>query len=221
MIKLDIVSGFKGSGKTTLIELLEDLLWRDERLVILQNEFGKKTLSPRYTHHFLEQISGGCICCTSQILLQQCIYQLIESHHPQRIVIEVPETASLSDIGFSLTENLKDICQLDHMLYVMDVPSFQKRLQLSEGFIRQQIRKSSLLFLHHLESALPTEKQALLEFIHTYSPHSFISSRSWGELQKQEVCHLYEQSRIKEAVYTPMIRMRQPAPLFTEYSDIF
>ena len=99
-IKLDIVSGFLGAGKTTLIKKLVTEGYSDEKIVVLENEFGKVGIDTdilKNTGVEVEEITG-CICCSSSVDFLSSIEDIINKFNPDRIIVEPTGVAKLSEI---------------------------------------------------------------------------------------------------------------------------
>lgn len=139
-VPVDLIAGFRGAGKTTLLLQLEKQLWQSERVVFLINEAGKTAVNPAdlYPGHFAELWTGGCICCTASSLLEQGLLNALERYHPDRIVVELSETALLSAAA-ELFRSMPGF-RVEHSLYVIDGQSFQRRQLLSAQFIEKQMK---------------------------------------------------------------------------------
>ena len=100
-VKLDIVSGFLGAGKTTLIKKLVTEGYRDEKIVVSENEFGKVGIDTdilKNTGVEVEEITAGCICCSSSGDFLSSIEDIINKFNPDRIIVEPTGVAKLSEI---------------------------------------------------------------------------------------------------------------------------
>ena len=101
MTKVDVISGFLGAGKTTLIKkLLEDAL-KGEQIVLIENEFGEIGIDGGFLQDAGIQISemnSGCICCSLVGDFGKALHQVMEQYHPDRILIEPSGVGKLSDV---------------------------------------------------------------------------------------------------------------------------
>ena len=164
-IPVDIISGFLGSGKTTLInELLKDQ-YDGMRIAVIENEFGKIDVDSALLPEDLEitKITGGCVCCTLKISLIEGIKLLAERHSPDRIVIETTGVAKLSDV-ISAVKNasLAAIAYPAACITVVS-PAFHKSFGSSLGaFYNDQIESAGTVYISRAQS---TDKKTLDEVI--------------------------------------------------------
>ena len=110
MIKVDIISGFLGAGKTTLIKKLFESDFSKEKVVIIENEFGDIGIDSGFLKNSgvqIKEINSGCICCSLVGDFSTSIKELIEKYQPTRIIIEPSGVGKLSDI-INAINNLND-----------------------------------------------------------------------------------------------------------------
>ena len=99
--KIDIISGFLGAGKTTLIKKLIDEKFKEEKIAIIENEFGEVSIDGDILKEFnfnIKEIKSGCICCSLTDDFKDSIKSIIELYSPERILIEPSGVAKLSDV---------------------------------------------------------------------------------------------------------------------------
>ncbi len=153
-IKVDLLSGFRGAGKTRFLREMEKNLWDNERVILLINERGSTAIEPGELRqdHFVEYWQGGCICCTSSLYLVQRLHELSALYDPDRIVIEMTETGLISDLIRIFTEMTDFIITVEHVIYLINDSSFMKRWNVSEGFITKQLREKPLIIFNTFSS---------------------------------------------------------------------
>ncbi len=153
-IKIDLLSGFRGAGKTRFLREMEKNLWRDERVILLINEKGNTAIdqSELRENHFVEYWQGGCICCTSSLYLMQRLRELADLYTPDRIVIEMTETGLISDLIKIFTEMTDIIATVEHVIYVVNDSAFLKRWNVSEGFVTKQLMEKPLIIFNTFSS---------------------------------------------------------------------
>ena len=164
-IPVDIISGFLGSGKTTLINALLVDQYDGMRIAVIENEFGKIDVDSALLPEDLEitKITGGCVCCTLKISLIEGIRLLAERYQPDRIVIETTGVAKLSDV-ISAVKNasLADIAYPAACLAVVN-PAFHKSFGSSLGaFYNDQIESAGIVYISRAQS---TDEKTLEEVI--------------------------------------------------------
>ena len=101
MIKIDIISGFLGAGKTTLIKSLYENVFKTEKVVLIENEFGEIGIDGAFLKDSgveIKEINSGCICCSLVGDFSQSMKEVIYKFSPERIIIEPSGVGKLSDI---------------------------------------------------------------------------------------------------------------------------
>ena len=105
MTKVDLISGFLGAGKTTLIQKLLPEVYKNQKVVLIENEFGEIGIDGSFlkeTGIIVNEINSGCICCTLQGDFRLALMKVVEDYHPDIILIEPSGVGKLSDILQSL-----------------------------------------------------------------------------------------------------------------------
>ncbi len=164
-IPVDIISGFLGSGKTTLINAFLADQYNGMRIAVIENEFGKIDVDSAVLPEDLEitKITGGCVCCTLKISLIEGIRLLAERYHPNRIVIETTGVAKLSDV-ISAVQNasLADTAYPAACITVVN-PAFHKSFGSSLGaFYNDQIESAGTVYISRANS---TDEKTMDEVI--------------------------------------------------------
>ena len=101
MVKINVISGFLGAGKTTLIKKLLTGSLRNEKVVLLENEYGEIGIDGGFMKDAgitVTELNAGCICCTLAGDFQAAVDQLIDTYHPDRILVEPTGVGKLSEI---------------------------------------------------------------------------------------------------------------------------
>ena len=110
MVKINVISGFLGAGKTTLIKKLLTGSLRNEKVVLLENEYGEIGIDGGFMKDAgitVTELNAGCICCTLAGDFQAAVDQLIDTYHPDRILVEPTGVGKLSEI-LSAVEKAKE-----------------------------------------------------------------------------------------------------------------
>jgi len=119
-----IISGYLGSGKTTLLKnIIENL---DRKFAILMNEFGEVSIDTQIIkgkNVDIQELSGGCVCCSLTGEFEFAIKEIIQKYKPEIIIVETTGVAEPDAIVFDVEENLKEV-KLDTVIIVVDVDSF-------------------------------------------------------------------------------------------------
>ena len=115
MTKIDIFSGFLGAGKTTFIQKLIKEAYKNEQLVLIENEFGEIGIDGGFLKESgieIKEINSGCICCSLQGDFEESLKMVVETYHPDRIVIEPSGVGKLSDV-LKAIEKVEDLQDFD------------------------------------------------------------------------------------------------------------
>ena len=176
-IPCTLVTGFLGAGKTTVINQLLATKPNDERWALLINEFGRigidGALLASSQDNDLEQkniaireVSGGCICCTSQLPLQIAISRLLNDHHPRRLLIEPTGLAHPRELILQLSApHWQTALQMNAVITVLSGEQWQQiKSRDHEGF-QAHVRDADVLVINRYAQLNTSEKQALVEWI--------------------------------------------------------
>ena len=185
-IPLSIISGFLGAGKTTFIRKLVKEVFSREKVVVLENEFGRIDLDSANLSReriLVESIKGGCICCSCSGILAQSVQEIISKHHPDRIIIEPTGLALLTDVLEALREpQIKEICDFSHIVTIVDAGNFHKRISISKVFFENQISSSRVIFLSKTENLRQDQITDVKAQIHAVNPFCEIIENAWDQI---------------------------------------
>ncbi|NCC16589.1 MAG: GTP-binding protein [Clostridia bacterium] len=161
MTKVDIISGFLGSGKTTLIKKLLEEKLSGEKVVIIENEFGEIGIDGTILKNAgteVKEMNAGCICCTLAGSFEKTIQEVIQQYKPERIIIEPSGVGKLSEIIKACqSPKLKANLHINMLITVVDVFKFERYLANFGEFFENQIRYAKTIMMSRTEKA-PQEK---------------------------------------------------------------
>ena len=189
MTKLDIISGFLGSGKTTLIQKLLETVYQNDRVYIVENESGAVKLESIANPNKVKvkQILNGCLCCSDNRDLGMTMKNILEDGEFERVIIEPSGMARLSDLFYLLQEQIKSgQGKIDHVVTVVDVKSFDRRMMISEDFFKNQLRNTPLVYLSKLNRVEEKEAERIRESILRFQPDCVFLEQNlenWKELE--------------------------------------
>jgi G3E family GTPase len=157
MTKIDIISGFLGSGKTTLIKKLLDETFFQEKIVVIENEFGEMGIDGAILKKSgieIKELYSGCICCSLVGDFEQTIQEVIYKFHPERIIIEPSGVGKLSEVLKACKmAGLQDSLQINMLITVVDVLKFEMYLTNFGEFFKNQIAHAKTILLSRTEKA--------------------------------------------------------------------
>lgn len=202
---VDLIAGFRGSGKTTLIRAMAGSLWQGERVVFLLNERGKARLNG--LDRPVVEWQGGCICCTASSMLEQAMADLLAEYRPERLVLELAETARLADAK-ALFDQPGSGLRVEHLIYVLNGIDFPRRWALSQRFLEGQLQESPAVLLNSAETSGGAEA---LTVIGTVAPRCTVFKAPI------DVAELYRASKVFRMI-GPAKKRRAPRLPLTEWT---
>ncbi|MCM1990678.1 CobW family GTP-binding protein [Oceanirhabdus seepicola] len=218
MTKVDIISGFLGAGKTTLIRKLLKA-HEDEKVVLIENEFGEIGIDgeivEREGFQVLE-LSTGCICCSMKIDFFNTITTVIEQLKPERIIIEPTGIGLLSEIiDIVNKQELKGKCSVNSLITVIDSINYLEQLDGFGDFFEDQITNASILILSKTQFVNDDEIKNSISSLRELNKKAFIVKDNWDNLSHQdfkeflngdlmldldEILHLENQHNLKKGI---------------------
>lgn len=183
-MKIDIVSGFLGAGKTTFLnKILPDLR---ERVVIIENEYGDISVDGSLLQDNLpvREIMAGCICCSLVVDFQQAIQELSAKYHPDRIIIEPSGVSCLSDVVKAcemVADKTEGGLELDHLITIVDMVSFPEYIDDFGIFYANQIEHANVIFFSHLSELGEAEQQSVIKRVRQLNPRAAVWQEDWLE----------------------------------------
>lgn len=198
-IKIDIIAGFLGAGKTTFINKLLQEAYVGETVTLLENEFGEVGIDgDLLSGHALavKELSNGCICCTLQGDFIDGIRELAETYRPDRILIEPTGIGRIGDIRQACNEAARSVpVALNTLLTIVDATLFTAMIEVSGAFYTQQIAEGDVIVLSAVQN-LTADDMPLAEIVvklrklNTEAP---IFSVPWQELDTLQVLQVAEE----------------------------
>lgn len=202
MTKIDIISGFLGAGKTTLIKkLLADAL-KGQQVVLIENEFGEIGIdggSLKEAGIEIREMNSGCICCSLVGDFGTALTEVIEKYHPDRIIIEPSGVGKLSDVIHAV-EGIKTETEvvLNCATTVVDVTKCKMYLRNFGEFFKNQVEAASTIILSRTDTEKATEEkvEAALALLRELNPDATIITTPVEELDGKKVLDTMEGVKI-------------------------
>ena len=195
MVKTDIVSGFLGAGKTTLIKkLLADVFASGgEKVAIVENEFGKVGIDGGFLKDSgfeIAEINSGCICCSLQGDFVEALKKLCDAFHPDRIIIEPSGVGKLSDVANRIKE--VEGLELNCMTSVIDATKCKMYLRNFEEFYENQIRFATSVVLSRTSGISRAKLDEAVTLIRQINPSASLVTTPWEELSGRQLLDAME-----------------------------
>lgn len=199
MTKVDIISGFLGAGKTTLIRKILENALKGEKIVLIENEFGEIGIDGGFLKDSgieVTEMNSGCICCTLVGDFGKALEEVIETYQPERIIIEPSGVGKLSDV----IRAVKGVAEktplaLNSYTAVADAVKYKMYQKNFGEFFSNQIENARTIVLSRTQNLSPAQLEALLEQVKAENPEASVITTPWDELSGQTILSAMEHSR--------------------------
>ncbi|MBZ9686182.1 GTP-binding protein [Clostridium estertheticum] len=195
MIKIDVVSGFLGSGKTTLIKSLLKA-YENEKVVLIENEFGDIGIDGDIIEREgfqVFEISSGCICCIMKKDFLMVLSRIISEFNPDRIIVEPTGISILSEIIDILsTKEVSEKCSINSLVTVIDSINYLQQCDVFGEFFEDQIINAETLILSKSQFIDQEKVEEITEALRKLNKESEIITSNWSNLSSSEVKELLE-----------------------------
>lgn len=194
MLKIDIVSGFLGAGKTTFIERLLKTKLKDEKVVLIENEYGEVSVDTdilKDTKIEIRELSQGCICCSLVGDFSKSLKTIIDTYNPDRILIEPSGVGKLSDIikavaETGLQENVNSlVCLVDAKKAKMYERNFGE-------FFVDQIESAHTVILSRTDIAKEEVIATAVEIVRKHNDKAVVVTTPINSLSDEDLIKAYE-----------------------------
>ena len=190
MTKIDIVSGFLGAGKTTLIKKMVKEAYQGEKLVLIENEFGEISIDGGFLKDAgiqISEMSSGCICCSLVGDFGKALREVKEQFQPDRILIEPSGVGKLSDVIRAVQGVQSDELVLNGFTTVVDANKCKMYMKNFGEFFNNQVENASAIILSRTEGIRPEKLDAAVALLREKNPTATIVTTPWTELDGNPV----------------------------------
>ena len=190
MTKIDIFSGFLGAGKTTLIKKLIKEGYKDEQLVLIENEFGEIGIDGGFLKEAgikINEMNSGCICCSLVGDFREALTKVLEEYHPDRIIIEPSGVGKLSDVINAVKTVVSDNVQLNSFITVADASKCKIYMKNFGEFYNNQIENASTIILSRTQNITDDKLAKALELLREHNSKAAIVTTPWDELTGEQI----------------------------------
>lgn len=201
MIKIDIISGFLGAGKTTLIKKLFESGFKNEKVVIIENEFGDIGIDSGFLKDSgvqIKEINAGCICCSLVGDFTTAIKDLINQYSPDRIIIEPSGVGKLSDIINAVQRTELPNIKLNILATVVDGKKAKMHLKNFGEFFLNQIETATSIVVSKTENLSNEQLESVLHLIKEHNSQANIITTSLLELDSAVLLKTLEEQHAFE-----------------------
>ena len=202
MTKVDIFSGFLGAGKTTLIRKLIEEAYGDEKVVLIENEFGEIGVDKGFLKNTgiqINQMNAGCICCTLVGDFGKALNEVIEQYHPDRILIEPSGVGKLSDVIIAVQDLKNDEIQLNGFTTVIDAKKAKIYLKNFGEFYVNQVEHASSIILSHVQGLSQEKIDQVIALLREHNKEATIVTTDWKDISGAKILETMEQKKTLSA----------------------
>ncbi len=197
MIKIDVISGFLGAGKTTLIKkLFESKKFKSEKVVIIENEFGEIGIDGAFLKESgvqIKEINAGCICCSLVGDFESSIKELVETHHPDRIIIEPSGVGKLSDIIGAINKVQGLDLEINILATVVDAAKTKLYLKNFGEFFNNQVKAADTIVVGKVDKVNEEKLQEAVNAIKSVNEKANIITTAISELNGDKIVDFLEE----------------------------
>ena len=196
MTKVDIISGFLGAGKTTLIKKLLKEVYADQQVVLIENEFGEIGIDGGFLKEAginITEMNSGCICCSLVGDFGKALREVTEKYHPDRIIIEPSGVGKLSDVRKAV-ENAAEEAHLEvnSLITVANASKIKMYMRTFGEFYNDQIENAGAVILSRTQSLTEEKQMEAVALIREKNPNAVIITTPWDELTGQQILDAIE-----------------------------
>ena len=209
MTKIDIVSGFLGAGKTTLIKKLLAEAFQGEKLVLIENEFGEISIDGGFLKDSgvqISEMSSGCICCSLVGDFNKALKDVHEQFHPDRILIEPSGVGKLSDVIVAVENTVKDVpdMKLNSFVTVADATKVKIYMKNFGEFYNNQIESAGTIILSRTQKLTQEKLEAAVALLREKNPNAAILTTPWDELDGKTILSAIEKVSLADELLERM-----------------
>ncbi len=210
MTKIDIISGFLGAGKTTLIKKLIAEAYPGEKLVLIENEFGEISIDGGFLKESgiqISEMSSGCICCSLVGDFNQALKDVEAQFHPDRILIEPSGVGKLSDVIVAVENTVKDVpeMKLNSYVTVADAAKVKVYMKNFGEFYNNQVETAGTIILSRTQNVSPEKLESAVALLREKNPEAAILTTPWDQLSGPTILTAIEKVSLADEVLAQLI----------------
>jgi G3E family GTPase len=209
MTKIDIISGFLGAGKTTLIKKLLAEAFPGEKLVLIENEFGEISIDGGFLKESgvqISEMSSGCICCSLVGDFHQALKDVQEQFHPDRILIEPSGVGKLSDVIVAVENTAADVpeLKLNSFVTVADAAKVRVYMKNFGEFYNNQIESAGTIILSRTQKLSQEKLEAAVGMLREKNADAAILTTPWDSLSGKTILSAIEKVSLADELLAKM-----------------
>ena len=210
MTKIDVVSGFLGAGKTTLIKKLLSEALKGQDTVLIENEFGEIGVDGGFLKDAgieIKEMNQGCICCSLVGDFGASLKEVLEQYHPGRIIIEPSGVGKLSDVMKAINDaSLGDDVVLNSAVTVVDASKAKMYIKNFGEFFNNQIENAGTIVLSRTGDISEEKLEKALALIKEHNAKATIITTPWDQIDGKDILETFEGAKDLEKELMEMLK---------------
>ena len=198
MTKINIFSGFLGAGKTTLIQKLISDGFKD-KICLIENEFGEIAIDGGFMKNAgveIKEINSGCICCSLVGDFEESLKQVMETYHPERIIIEPSGVGKLSDVKKAVAKVCNENVVIEGSIAVVHAKKCKMYARNYGEFFTDQIAHADCIVLSRSQDANEKKLAETIEIIRSFNEKAPIVTTPWDEISGEQILDALRHSEL-------------------------
>ncbi len=196
MIKIDIISGFLGAGKTTFIKKMIDEVYTGEKIALIENEFGEVGIDGGFLKDSgvnITEMNSGCICCSLVGDFGKNLNEVITKYRPGRIIIEPSGVGKLSDVMKSVIdiEKEQDV-QLNALVTVVNAKKASKQMKAFGEFFNNQIEFATTIVLSRTQNTTDEQLELCVKQMQQLNEKAAVITTPWDKISGEQILKVIE-----------------------------
>ena len=203
MTKIDIISGFLGAGKTTLIKKLLEEAYKGEKVVLIENEFGEIGIDGGFLKDAgveITEMNSGCICCSLVGDFGKSLKEVLERFSPDRVIIEPSGVGKLSDVIKAVQDVQTDLpdAKLNSFSTVVDVSKAAMYMKNFGEFFNNQVESAKTIILSRTQKYDAAKTEVVVAKLRAQNPKAVLITTAWDEIDGKVILAAMEQESSME-----------------------
>ena len=198
MTKIDIVSGFLGAGKTTLIKKLIADGFNGEKLVLIENEFGEIGIDGGFLKDAgiqITEMNSGCICCSLVGDFGKALKEVLEKYAPDRIIIEPSGVGKLSDVIKAVSQVVNDDVVINSLVAIVDAKKCKMYIKNFGEFFNNQVESAKTIILSRTQLLNEDKLEQAIAMLKELNDSATIITTPWDEISGTQIVKAMEQQQ--------------------------
>ncbi len=196
MTKVDIISGFLGAGKTTLISKLLKEAFGKEQVVLIENEFGEIGIDGGFLKESgveIREMNSGCICCSLVGDFGKSLQEVVDKYHPDRIIIEPSGVGKLSDVVKAVKDlHIENEIKLNSASTVVDASKCKVYMKNFGEFFNNQVEHAGTIILSRTQNIKEDKLATCMELLREKNKEAHIITTPWDDLDGSQILSAME-----------------------------